>query len=446
MIAYMRYCLLLCMCFCAWRGYANKIDSLKTQEDVQKFLFDNLGKNGIIYLNTCSEISWTEKERNFYYSQHPPSLDTVFFYGPTGVRETRVVPHYPDIDSTNFEARPPGYPFDDIVSRMDKTPWHFYKMDIDGNRRTDIVVDAGIVIIVMDMGDHIEGHLFSNRHSYSWDSYSFRNFVFLPDGTRALLLRHDYNPCKAVRHSYIKGDVTYITNTVASNKGNTAPLNIDTLYKISSGYDTDRLPTYAPGPVRMTLYPFSDTVDMQLYNITDTIVYKFNGFTNYKPGFKPVGISKIDYDYINPGHDISSITLGVSCLEINKNGKCFLQYPGYYQYYSAMLDSISLQNILNFISYIDIKSMKDFYLCEAMFGTSGLFTVYFDDGTIKKINISSYHPPMALGYLSKSLSDISWSLNWQPSEKPQDFEYHYQYIPVSTNEMDHNAIECKCTY
>jgi len=416
MIFRMKYSLLLCLCIIAgYNGYANAIDSLSTKEDIQKFLVASLGKNGIILPDKCEGI----------------------FVHDTGIRYT---------DTGTYD-----YPFDEVVKMMDDAPWHIYKEDIDCNGRTDMVIDAGIVLIVMDMGDHFEGHIFAGMPSWyfpTWNTYSFKNFIFLPDGTRALLLRHDHNPCRSVQHAVLKGNLSYVTNTVAGNTENTAPLKIDTLYKVTIGNDTAWRPTYSTDSVRFTVYSFADTVDMRLYNMTDTIVYKFNGFTNYKPCFKPGGISKIDYCYINIPHAMSTISTS-ACLEINKNGICFFQYlEEYNRCSSAILDSVRVQNLFNFISYIDMKSVQDLYWCESLEGgVGGIFTIFFDDGTVKKISVWSHRLPMALGYLSKSLADISWALNWQPSDKPQDFKCSCKMPPDSSldqAEFENNLHSCKC--
>ncbi len=452
MMSYIKHILLLCTYLLAgYTGYTNVIDSLSTKADVQKFLVANLSKNGIIYPDRCEPITWAEKEK-IYYSQHPPRFDTVFMYHDptTGMTETRVVAH--DTEAHTLDSETYDYSFAEVAEAMD-TCWHIYKEDIDGNGRTDIVIDAGIVLIVMDMGDHFEGHVFGGMPSWyfrTWNSYSFKNFTLLPDGTCALLLRHDHNRCESVHHTNLNKNVTYVTTKFDDNTENTFPAKIDTLYKITSGYDTVRQRIDYSDSFRLNVYPFADTVDMRLYNMTDTIVYKFGGFTDYKPGFRPGAISKIDYCYMLQVHAISTMDAGFSCFEVNKNGRCFLKYPDYSQCLGAVLDSGRLQNLWNFVSYIDIKSAKDFYPCEHQFGgVGGVFTVYFDDGTVKKIQVWSYRLPRALGYLSKSLSEISYTLKWQPCDKPQDFECSYKFSAYSSfdqAEQDRNMYECKCNY
>jgi hypothetical protein len=54
-------------------------------------------------------------------------------------------------------------------------------------------------------------------------------------------------------------------------------------------------------------------------------------------------------------------------------------------------------------------------------GVRGRFAIYYGDGTVKWINIREGAPPISLGYLSRNISDISRTLDWQPSTKPVVF-------------------------
>jgi len=84
---------------------------------------------------------------------------------------------------------------------------------------------------------------------------------------------------------------------------------------------------------------------------------------------------------------MANIAEGYSCLEINKNGKCFLHTKGFDTTYTAMLDSTILKKLWHFASNIDIKSKKDRYLCDVIDGgEAGTFAAYFDDGTVKRID------------------------------------------------------------
>ena len=348
-----------------------------------------------------------------------------------------------DSSNANRKKRSEGYPVDSVISAMNRAPWRYYRADIDNNGYTDLVIDAGIVVVVMDMGSVFEAHTFSI--SLNWDSYGFKSFALLPDGTFALLLRHDHNSCMSVRHSNLPGYVTYITDTVSNKKNNSTGIKVDTLYKITEGVviaeeimpDTDT--------AKMVKTPYADTVDMKLYNMTDTIVYKLCGFTSYHPDAKHQKISKINYNYFLNGGVIGSDRY--VCMEIGSNGICSLQYLGDSAVFSAILDSVRLSQLFDFISYIDIKSKKDIYRCEIDHSTGGAFAVSFNDGTQKSIYIWSHRPPMDLGYLSEALSNIAMSLKWKPAAKRSDFECPCKspsFSAYDENESFSNYKECKC--
>jgi len=410
MAACIKYSLLLLMCLCALhRGYANEIDRLKTKEDVRKFLAANLGEKGF-FSGRCSQPVSCEKVKEEIEN------DTSY--------------HHPALEDGSINL-----PFNYVTWALDNTDWHFYKADIDGNGYTDMVIDAGMVIVIMDMGGNIEGHVVSITANPRL--YGFKDFISLPDGTSALVLRHDHNPDKLMARPDQQGKIAYITDTLAGDNTNPGDIKIDTLSKIMTGIDTLVSRKFDRGSIIMdtTYASYADTVDMRLYNMADTIVYKFYGFTVYKPGFKPVGISKIVYYY----EDYGTVTGWVpanSCLEINKNGKCLLRYL-YHEpdtTFSAMLDSTRSRKLWRFMSGINVKPINERNSCVAIDGGEGaIFAFYFDDGTVKKMEFWNCRLPMGLGYLSKAISDISEVLNWQLSETNGDFQCPC-VLPYNKNE------------
>lgn len=386
MNSYMKYGLLLFFYISSFKNvHANPIDSLTSKNDVQKFLIANLSKSGVVFLNQCADIWQAEKIKPAKYVRDS-IIDTVTIVDPETRKESKkVIKHeriqLPDC-SPDTNNSPLHYPYDKLAQVMDRYPWHLHKADIDHNGFTDLVVDAGIVIIVMDMGGKFEGHLFSD--SPDLGSYSFKNFLSLQDNSTALLFRHDYNRC-------------------------------------------------------------DDTMDIRLFNVVDTIVYKFHGFAKYSHFFKPIGISKIDYYY----HSSSTERCAdrYDCIEINKNGQCFMQYLGGFTHnlkdraiFSGTIDTVRLHELWNLVSYVDIKSKKDIYACWIDHSSGGTFAIYFDDGSTKKITTWAYCPLMDLGYLSKKISDISRIIQWQPSKK----HYGFECPCILSSELNYNLNGCEC--
>ncbi|MCB0695904.1 MAG: hypothetical protein KDC07_00985 [Chitinophagaceae bacterium] len=164
----------------------------------------------------------------------------------------------------------------------------------------------------------------------------------------------------------------------------------------------------------------------------DTIVYKFNAFVKYNAGYQSLHISKINYYYSNSSARYCFERQ--SCMEINKDGRCFLKYaatafePGRYDTtFSAMLDRRQVDELLNLVAYIDVKSKKDVYSSWINHGEGGRFSFHFEDGTTKKIEVWSCPAPISLGYLSKNIAAISRELEWLPAENREDFECPCEY-------------------
>ena len=409
MISWTKYNLLLCLfASTLCRGHTNGIDSLSTKEDVRKFFIVNLAQSGVTFPNEFADIS---------YSSHINSNDSYSCYS---------------------EAK--NYPISSITTLMDSLPWSFYKGDIDCNGYTDLVIDAGIVVVIMDKMGGFEGHIFSSSREV--DSYGFKEIISLPDGTAALALRHDHNPCRSVEHLYWGGDVKYITDTVAG-KGNTK-LRIDTVYKITTVVDSERRPIPGSDSYKMTKRMYADTVYMNLYNMVDTVVYVFNGFTNYKWGFKPSSILKIDYNFYR-STDVDGCS--TDCwLEINKNGKCYFQHSRG-SVLSAQLDEKKVKNLWGFMAHIDFRSKKNVYRCETDHGEGAQFIIYFDDGTVKTISTWEYRPTIDLAYLSNIFFGESKNMNWM-SLQPQQHGDLSNLSGLRSSSYDgkeqDNEVECRC--
>ncbi|MBW7914130.1 MAG: hypothetical protein H3C54_10665 [Taibaiella sp.] len=363
MRAIIKYNLLLCMLLsCLHRGYANKIDSLTTKEEVQAFLAANLGESGVAFPLYCVDISQTEKIK-MYLSEDISVEDPVT---REVVLRTRVSVE-PDSNDNCCKDYPfVNEKFSDIAPLLNNDSFRIYKADLDGNGYTDIVVDGGIIVVVMDMIDRVEGYMFTPIQNV----LRLEHGISLPDKSNAFLLK--YKHC---------------------------------------GADTAAV---------------------------DTIVYKYNAFVKYNPHYKSVGIRKINY-YFSNSSDMVCIERQ-SCMEINKDGRCYLKYadppfePGRYDTtFSATLDSKQVSELWSLIGYINVNSKKDAYAHWINHGEGGTFVFYFDDGTVKRITVWATIPPISLRYLSKNIAGISRELKWSPSLSQPDFECPREYVGYENN-------------
>lgn len=229
----LRYCLFLCVYFLPVKlVHANAIDSLSTKENVQKFLLTNFGKSGFISLYQYANISQSEKIK-LYYSVP----DTIRVEDPaTGGYVAKTIPReYGSEKSLINDAQvPSNSSYDEVDSIIKNSTFRFYKADIDHNGLTDLVVNAGIVIIVVDLVGKFEGHLFSPVVDSA--RLSFKYLVSLPDSSIGLVFRIERS--------------------------------------------------------------WQNTFDKKYNFSLDTIVYKFHGLLRYNGKFKSANISKIYYHYM----------------------------------------------------------------------------------------------------------------------------------------------------
>lgn len=177
---------------------------------------------------------------------------------------------------------------------------------------------------------------------------------------------------------------------------------------------------------------------MQLYNASDTLIYGFNSFIKYHTHLKSGRIKKINYSFHSYMDEI--------CMEINKDGKCYLRYRDYvtpFKKLSAVMDDSSLRQLWYFMANINVKDKIDGYY-EMMTHTSGgEFNIYFEDGTVKQMFAYFCCPDIDLAYLSKYLSKLSQTLKWEFVDKqPADFECPCKRPDVEES----NAELCDCIY
>lgn len=420
-----RICLLICICLQMHvSADTNAIDTLLTKEHVRTFLKTSLGRKGIIAMGgECAELYFP---RVYIPKPHSSDPDTIIIKDPvTDSIFIHIAPHDTAADRADWErileeecCFPANKDFKYLDEDLDRNEWQFYKADVDGNGLTDLIIDWGQVIVVLDKGSGIEGHIIHGVH-YP-DTHGFKRFITLPAGNTALLLRNDQNIYKD--HFTDKpGKVSYITYAKAGIVPYPPFTNNDTLYKIITGDAYGMEISYV------------DTLDMRLYNLTDTVVYIAGGFTPFRLNTRSETISRICYLYYLSTDLTGDRFGGQTCIEINKDGSCILQNDSRIivshrdynandtlAFFTGRENTNRLKTLWEFASYIDLKTKEDDYHEETDHTSGGMFAIYFDDGTVKKIGFWG-SVPIELGYLSKELSEISQHVRWQLASTKQPF-------------------------
>lgn len=182
--------------------------------------------------------------------------------------------------------------------------------------------------------------------------------------------------------------------------------------------------------------------DKKHEHTTDTIVYKFNNFMKYNKQYKPVGISKIRYQY-RLGY--GTVSDGIRCIEINKNCACYTSCSKHNKTFSATIDNVNLTYLWNSIAYVNIHTTKG-RQAPVTSSTGCVFTIYYDDGTKFTILYWGFKPSMGTAYLSKSISDISTLLNWELTAENVDIGcLHYFPIDETYSISDEYPGDCDWT-
>lgn len=131
----------------------NSIDSLKNRQDVVEFFRQHFTKQ------------FRESNFDFLFRKNEEIGDTSWLMQP----DTSAIQKYFRRESLT-------------MYRSDS----FYKIDIDGNGKTDLVLDASVLIIVMDMESGPIMHYLDGSHRV----YFYQNIITLPHGGKAILLRN----------------------------------------------------------------------------------------------------------------------------------------------------------------------------------------------------------------------------------------------------------------
>lgn len=234
--------ILLCLVVCS---NANEIDTLSSKESVRLFLINNL--KGVYEPNSIASLYRSNikiaRTPNLYAdSVYYSTPDTVFVQDPITMAYTLVINEpEPLADSVSLVHCPDTVgdklsSFDEIFQVMEQQGFQYYKEDIDGNGYTDLIVDAGKVLVVMDNRKGLEGYLLSDSPDFS--AYKYKRSISLPGGGKGLELERRSCP--------------------------------------------DR----------------NDTTNKSITTRLDTVVYRHNGFAKYNAAKNHKRIEKILYEYI----------------------------------------------------------------------------------------------------------------------------------------------------
>ena len=359
---------------------ANTIDSLKTKQEVKNFLKSHFSHTDITFMYRYADLTVNAKHRAHLLEPRSVVPDTIQVQDPiTNEWFLKTLSH--EFDSIYYQCEEPNnydvtYSFDSVAARMDDKGYKFFKADIDGNGYTDLVIEAGPMIAVMDMVGKLEGHILSMQTDTS--AYGLSPIISLPEGSVGLVIRN--------------GTCGPGMSGVKENK------NID------------------------------------------TVVYEFRSFLKDNRDYKPSDISKINYQFIdNDGMPCD----GFTTMEIDVAGDCFLKYSQYSTAFSGRVEREQLDDLWNFVSYVNLKAKEDVYINWATHTTGCALSVYFNDGTIKRIYAWDCSPSRSVNYLTKRIADICDSVDWQPEATPPEFE-DVRISPSNNSVGDVTAKDCDC--
>lgn len=323
------------------------IDALTTTKDVQTFLTANLYRSTTRFLVRPCDLSLEQLVKQMY-TRALSTIDTYDVVDPVnGMHVLKIVQRdsgdvHPEIF---LNAEPANKSPRDIVNILVKIPYRFYKCDIDGNGRTDLVIDAGTTVVIMDVKDILEYHYFSDPDFPAL--FSCTGVLKMPD---AAALLFDYKTCE--------------TEPPASK--------------------------------------------------TDTVVFKYGTFIKHNCRNNYPKVISIGYQYLR---NFGMIGDHASNIQINKDGKCYLNYghDGTGATFYGLADSNALSRLFALVTYIDWRSKDDEYYAPVDHDEGCSFNIYFEDGTVKKVHYWGYPPTESELYLGNQIASISHVVFWQPT-------------------------------
>lgn len=437
-------CAMVCVCTST---LGNSIDTLSSKESIQRFLTAYFKNGGITYINHLTGLKQSEQVQ-FYLSDN----DTVLVEDPiTREYVFNILPR-DTIDlidcDTGTSTTEIGY--SNIENYIEKKFTQYAKVDIDNNGYTDLVIDAGGVLVIMDMGDKLEGHILNDCPDFH--SYCYVKSVTLPDGSNAIILRR--NPCTIEYSSLLEYNsvfqkytpaVSYVVDTTYQIGAKTE-MPVDTLYKVISFFDTIPAHSSLTGDsVAKEIRAYRDTVYEHRYNKMDTIVYRYGDFAKYNRRFIREEISKVYfYDHVH---------ISPASMEINKDGTCYLKYAAYDTILTGHANEVLLNELWEYISYIGIKEKNSHYTCMIEAGNpimqnrymqNSHMHIYYDDGTVKKFTFNNGIPPMELGYVMNKIFTISMTVNWKSTNEETDIKCPWYWQNEASGSSDNYINNCRC--
>ncbi|MCD6013218.1 MAG: hypothetical protein K0Q79_3080 [Flavipsychrobacter sp.] len=143
----------------------------------------------------------------------------------------------------------------------------------------------------------------------------------------------------------------------------------------------------------------------------DTLVFKYNSFVEYKASHLSLGIKQIDIEvrpYSGSGFYI----------EINKNGDAHYYSKYSYRKIASIADLVCTmedykrKELWNLLAYINAASLNDNYVFRSFRESIARFNIYFDDGSVKKIEDYALAGTMGLRAVYNRIYELKECKSW----------------------------------
>lgn len=246
--------------------------------------------------------------------------------------------------SPNYQARCLG---DTLKSSYIDTSGDFYKIDIDGNRKTDIVIAGkGWTDAIMDVDNEYIAYNIGIVGFLMGVPYLVQKTIQLPDYTTGILCRHF------------------------------------------------RANEYGHSVVRY-----------------DTLIFKYHSFIEYQPSSTSLGIKKIDFEVY--GHSGSRFYM-----KIDEDGNALYEDGYYYNERDTVIDLVckmdenKRKELWDLLTYINAQSLQDNYRFRSFHENTAYLTLYFEDGSTKKIEDYALVGTLGLCAIYNKLFELQQSKGW----------------------------------
>ena len=233
----------------------------------------------------------------------------------------------------------------------------FYKLDLDNNGLTDLVVDGKYLIAVIDNGSKNYSFHSIDRGGFSLNKYTLINIV-----------NKDEKPILVVRKYIVKDAFDYEEDINYEGK--------------IGGKDTEK-----------------------------NLVFKFGGFIEYNP--KP---NNLKIEEINFSNSLCFGSCPVFKLQINQDKSAFydaIQYNDKKGIFKATLDSESFNRIIETLKYIQISGINNKYSVPWTDDQTAFLAIKYNNGKVKKISDYGMIGTFGLENLYNQLFELRKSQNWE---------------------------------